>query len=175
MRPTKIFFACCAAATLACCTGNVACAQTDHPELFEQAVHCLYTKQFLQPERTARLTFGFFLDEESNPGKKMLYVIEFPNPQGTDGYVFTIFVTQSEGRRNLDIQNNGRFKLSKSGDHGVEFVDPPLGGTWTQEQLISAIRRIERQPKTTIAANSWSMTDSSITCKAYTDPQPAPH
>lgn len=120
------------------------------------------------------MTFGYLLDEKSYPGEKMLYVVDYPNPSRLDGFVFTIFLTERDGHQNFNIQNNARFTVSKDADDGVSFVSPPLGGTWTHEHLASAIKQIEKQPRYTILAKDLLSVDSSVSCEAYTDPQPKP-
>jgi len=149
-------------------------AQDQGPTLLHQAVHCLATKNFLPPSKMAEGTFGYLLDEKSYPGEKMLYVVEYKNPSRPDGFVFTIFLTDRDGRQGFNIQNNARFTLSKDGDEGVSFADPPLGGTWTREHLVSAIKRIEKQPRVTLSMKNLLAVDSSVSCEAYTDSQPKP-
>ena len=85
---------------------------------------------------------------------------------------FTIFVTEHDGRQDFNIQNNASFVLSKDEFEGVSFVNPPLGGTWTQEHLASAIKRIEKQSRFNISAKELSAADPSVRCESYTDPQP---
>jgi hypothetical protein len=86
--------------------------------------------------------------------------------------VFAIVLTQQDDREVFDIQNNASFVLSKHEPEGVSFVDPPLGGTWTQEHLASAIKQIETQPRFSILVKDLYATDSSVHCESYTDPQP---
>lgn len=104
----------------------------------------------------------------------MLYVVNYPNLSRPDGLVFTIFLTERDGRQNFNIQNNARFTLSKSRNEEVSFPNPPLGGTWTREHLVAAIKQIEKQPKSTILAKGLLSVDSSVSCEAYTDRQPKP-
>jgi hypothetical protein len=151
------------------CTPN---AQDDGTVLLHRAAHCLAAKNFLPPSKAEERTFGYLLDEKSYPGEKMLYVVEYPKLSRTDGFMFTIFLTDHDGRQGFNIQNNARFALSKDGDEGVSFVSPPLGGTWTHEHLVSAIKQIEKQPKFMISSKDMLTIDSSISCEAYTDPQP---
>jgi hypothetical protein len=98
--------------------------------------------------------------------------VEYPKPTRADGFVFTIFMTDKDGSHHFNIQNNARFILSKDGDQGVSFATPPLGGTWPQQHLVSAIKQIEMQPRITIPVKDMLTIDSSISCEAYTDPQP---
>jgi hypothetical protein len=119
-------------------------------------------------------TFGYVLDEKSYPGEKMLYIVEYPKPSRRDGLVFTIFVTDQNGHRDFNIQNNASFTASKHSDDGVSFANPPLGGSWTQEHLISAIKQIEKQPTVVLPMKNILEIDPSASCEAYTDPQPKP-
>ncbi len=127
---------------------------------------------FLPRTEAKELTFGYLLDEKSYPEKKLLYVVNYSNPSRPNGFVFTIFLSKSDNRQDFDIQNNARFTLSKDGNGGVSFAAPPLGGTWTREHLVSAIKQIEKQPRLTISAKDMLTISSSIGCEAYTDPQP---
>jgi len=156
------------------CVSCTAHAQDEGAVLLNRAVHCLAAKDFLPPSKAAKRTFGYLLDEKSYPGEKMLYVVEYLNATRPDGFVFTIFLTNHDGRQDFNIQNNARFTLSKDGDEGVSFAAPPLGGTWTQEHLVSAIKQIEKQPKITLSMKNLLAVDSSVSCEAYTDPQPKP-
>ena len=143
--------------------------------LVHQAAHCLTAKGFLPRGEAKELTFGYLLDEKSYPEKKLLYVVNYPTSARPNGSVFTIFLTESDGRQNFDIQNNARFTLAKDENGGVSFVDPPLGGTWTREHLVSAIKQIEKQPRLTISTKDMLTIGSSVGCEAYTDPQPKPN
>jgi hypothetical protein len=151
-------------------------AQDDGAVLLHRAAHCLADKGFLPHAKTTKLTLGYLLDEKSYPGEKMLYIVNYASPSRPDGFVFTIFLTERDGRQDFNIQNNARFMLSKGkdGDEGVSFPAPPLGGTWTQEHLVSAIKQIEKQPKVTLSMKDLLAVDSSVSCEAYTDPQPKP-
>lgn len=149
-------------------------AQDDGAVLMHRAAHCLAEKGFLPHAKTTKLTLGYLLDEKSYPGEKMLYIVNYAIPSRLDGFVFTIFLTERDGRQDFNIQNNARFTRSKDGDEGVSFAAPPLGGNWTQEHLVSAIKQIEKQPKVTIPVKTLLAVDSSVSCGAYTDPQPKP-
>lgn len=156
------------------CMNLTARSQNEGTTPFRSAIHCLVAKEFLQYTRASKLTFGHLLDDKSYPEEKMLYIVFYPHPSSSNGSIFTIFVTDHDGHGTFNIQNNARFRLSKDGNNKVSFVDPPLGGTWTQEHLVSAIIQINRQPKTIIPIESLLGADTSVTCEAYTDPQPRP-
>jgi hypothetical protein len=156
-------------ATLIVLSGSVH-ASDKRALLLRSAIHCLAVKKFLPRSTAPRILFGSFLDDQSYPGQKVLYVVDYPKPLRSDGFVFALFLTEHNGREILNIQNNGRFVLSKDGDRGIKFVEPPLGGDWTQQHLVSAIKRIESHPKVAISTNHLLGVDPSVTCEAYTDP-----
>jgi len=153
------------------CAGR---AEDEGAALLHHAIHCLAAKKFLPPSKMAEGTFGYLLDEKSYPGEKMLYVVEYPKPARRDGLVFTIFVADHDAHRNFNIQNNARFTASKDSDEGVSFANPPLGGLWTQEHLVSAIKQIEKQPTVVLPMKNLLEIDPSVSCEGYTDPQPKP-
>jgi hypothetical protein len=146
-------------------------AQERPPQLLLHTAQCLSAKQFLAPSRAKSVTMGFLLDEESYSGDKAIYVVSYATPTGSNGFVFTVFLTERGPLQTFDIQNNARFVLSKQDPSGVTFVADPLGGIWTQQHLTAAIKRIERQPRFTIPVSDLSHPDTSIHCEAYTDPQ----
>lgn len=149
--------------------------QEQTPQLLMRAAHCLLAKDFLPSSRATKLTLGYVLDEKSYGHERIVYVVRYASAVRSNGLVFTLFLTEHEGVRELDIQNNARFvlsKKSKSGTDAVDFVGPPLGGTWTQERLVAAIMQIEKQPRFTVALRDLSRPAFSIRCLAYTDPQP---
>jgi hypothetical protein len=159
--------------TTAICLSFIAHAQDDGVILVKQAAHCLAAKGFLPHADYKELTFGYLLDEKSYPDKKLLYVVNYQNSSRPDGFVFTIFLTKPDSRQNFDIQNNARFTRAKDGR--ASFVAPPLGGTWTRNHLVSAIKQIEKQPRLTILAKEMLTIGPSVGCEAYTDPQPKPN
>jgi hypothetical protein len=147
-------------------------AQAQMPQLWFHAAQCLAVKNFLPSTKATKLSFGFLLDEKSYPGDKAIYVVNYAAPTRSNGLVFTIFLTEHDGRQDFNIQNNASFVLSKDDFEGVSFVNPPLGGTWTQEHLASAIKRIEKQPRVTLSVEDLRATNSSVRCESYTDLQP---
>ena len=155
-----------------CATGY---SQEQAPQLLLHAAQCLETKQFLPSSKETKLTFGYFLDEKSYPGAKEMYVVVYAAPARSNGLVFAIVLTQQGDQKVFDIQNNASFVLSRSEPIGVSFVSLPLGGTWTQEHLASAIKEIEKRRRFTIPTKDMLTIDSSVGCEAYTDPQPKPN
>ena len=159
------------AISLLFCLSATAYTQEQAPQLLLHAAQCLKAKQFMPSSKATKLTFGYFLDEKSYPGTKEMYVVIYAAPARSNGLVFAIVLTQQDDHQVFDIQNNASFILSKDEPIGVSFVTPPLGGTWTQEHLAAAIRRIEKQPRFEIPVKDLSPLDASIGCEAYTDPQ----
>ncbi len=159
------------AVLLLACVAATAWPQEQTTQLLLHAAQCLEAKQFLPSSKKIKLTFGYFLDEESYPGTKEMYVVTYAAPARSNGLVFAIVLTQRDDHEVFDIQNNASFVLSKDEPIGVSFVDPPLGGTWTQEHLASAIKKIEKQPRFALSVNDLSAADTSLFCEAYTDPQ----
>lgn len=157
--------------SLLTCFGTVAQSQQHAPGLFLRAAHCLAVKHFLPQSSTGKLTLGYFLDEKSYPGDKVIYVVAFAAPTRSNGTVFAVFLSGKVGHEIFNIQNNAGFSLSKQEPIGVSFVTPPLGGDWTQEHLASAIKQIEKERRFTISTNDLLSVDSSVSCEAYTDPQ----
>lgn len=157
---------------LIACFGATVHAQQQIPPLLFRAAHCLAVKEELPRSKARALTFGYLVDEQSYPGTKVMYVVIYAAPARSSGLVFAIVLTQRDDHEVFDIQNNASFVLSKREPIGVSFVNPPLGGTWTQEHLASAIKQIEKQPRFTIPVRDFVVADASTSCESYTDPQP---
>lgn len=102
-------------------------------------------------------------------GRRFFNVVDYSGPGRSEGMVFTIFLEKKDGRQIFNIQNNARFVRSKDGMQGIDFVDPPLGGTWTQQHLVSAIKQIERQPRFTLSASDLVEPSAPTQCESYTD------
>jgi hypothetical protein len=152
--------------------GATVYSQEQTPQLLVHAAQCLEAKQFLPYSKLTKLTLGYFLDEKSYPGTKEMYVVIYAAPARSNGLVFAIVLTQRGDHEVFDIQNNASFVLSKDEPIGVSFVNPPLGGTWTQEHLASAIKEIEKQPRFALSIKDLLAADPSLVCESYTDPQP---
>lgn len=144
-------------------------SQEQLPQLLIRAAHCLAVKEELPRSRARALTFGYLVDEQSYPGTKVMYVVIYAAPARSNGFVFAIVLTQQDDHEVFDIQNNASFVLSRHGIDGVSFVNPPLGGTWTQEHLASAIKRIEEQPRFTIPVKDLLTADPLADCESYAD------
>jgi hypothetical protein len=146
-------------------------AQEKTPPLLFRAAHCLAVKEFLPRSNARKLTFGYLLDEHSYSGDKVIYIVIYAAPARSNGWFFAVFPTGNAGHEVFNIQNNATFVLSKHERIGVSFTSPPLGGIWTQEHIVSAIKKIEKQPRFTILVKDL-YAPSSCSCESYTDPQP---
>jgi hypothetical protein len=159
----------CLAVLLLSCLSRTVCAQEQAPKLLIQAAQCLEAKKHLPPSKATTLSFGYLVDSKSYPGEKVLYVVDYMGSDLSEGMVFAIFLEQHDRRRIFNIQNNARFVRSKNDIEDVDFVEPPLGGIWTQEHLVAAIKRIERQPRFELRVRDL-LTPSDLTqCESYAD------
>ena len=156
---------------LVCCLASTVHAQRKVPRLLNGAVHCLAIQNFLPSSPASKRTFGYFLDEKSYPGDKVIYVVNYAAPTRSNGWVFVVFLTQRDGHQHFNIQNNASFVLSKRHfDYdGVKFLSPPLGGDWTQLHIAMAIRRIETELRFTLGKKGYLAAMASVTCESYTD------
>jgi hypothetical protein len=158
--------------SLLICLGTApAHSHSQPPQVLLRAAQCLAAKGFLPPSKATNLTFGYVLDEKSYPDDRVIYIVNYAAPTRSNGLVFAVFLTEHDGHQEFNVQNNASFVLSKEESSGVSFVNPALGGTWTQEHLASAIREIEKQPRFAIAIKDLSSVDTSASCESYTDPQ----
>ncbi len=147
-------------------------AQEQTPKLLLYGAHCLAVgKQDwlgLAHSSVTSLNMGFLFDTKSYPGEKVLFVVDYSRTAGHGSRVFTIFVGEQSGRQVFDIQNNAKFIKSKKGIGGIDFVEPPLGGTGNQD-LVAAIKRIERKPRFTVPAKDLLAPSADTQCTSYAD------
>jgi len=154
---------------LAICVNTAAAGQEMTPPLLIHAARCLEAKGFLYVSKSEAATFGYFLDSASYPQQNALYVVEFANSSRSKGWVFTVFLSNSDHREVFDIQNNARFAPSKNGIHGIDFPDPPLGGGWTQEHIVLAIKKIQKGAIFSIPDKDLRETSPGIQCESYAE------
>ncbi len=139
------------------------------PQLLRDGVSCLSAKDFLPPSNASAHRFGYWLDINSYPGQKVLYLVQYQGPTPSPGWVFTIVVSKHDGRTIFDIQNNAKFvRVNKGGEYkDVSFPEPPLGGIWTQEHIAEAIRQIARKPSYSLSGVDLRPLGSE--CRSYAD------
>jgi hypothetical protein len=141
-------------------------AQEHVPDLLVHAAQCLAAKDFLAPSKSTAMSFGYLLDEKSYPGEKVIYIVEYTGSRRSKGMVFAVFLEQRDRRQVFNIQNNATFVRSR---RGVNFTGEALGGIWTHQQLVSAIKRIERQSRFTVPTKNLATPSALISCESYTD------
>jgi len=170
----------CLALLLLSCLSATVCAQEEAPKVLREAAHCLAIKEQdwlgLQNSKATALSLGYVVDTKSYPGEEVLYLVDYTGHSRTEGLVFTIFLRRQDRRRIFDIQNNAKFVRSNKGDaefrkEGVTFVEPPLWGTWTQQHIARAIRRIERQPMFVVRIKDLLKPSALTQCESYADRQ----
>ena len=61
------------------------------PRLLLRAAQCLEAKKFLPPSSAIELTFGYFLDENSYPNNKVVYVAKYVTSARSNGLVSPSF------------------------------------------------------------------------------------
>ena len=86
------------------CLSTIAWAQERAPKLLLQGAQCLNAKKFLPPSLATAETFGYVVDAKSYPGQKVLYVVDYAGPGFSEGLVFAIFLTETDGRQIFKYQ-----------------------------------------------------------------------
>ena len=103
-------------------------------------------------------------------------MVVYASPGRSDGWVFSVFLSQKREARIFSINNNAKFVRSyKEGvafrKEGVNFVsgEDPLGGIWTQEHIAEAIQRIGRQPRFPVRVQDLLKPSPLTQCESYAD------
>lgn len=116
------------------------------PDELLDAAHCLASAGGdwlnLAKDNPALLEMGYVTDSKSYPGQNLLNVVDYTTRTHSAGMVFTFLTKGKDPHRVLHLQYRTRFRQSDDGSQQLELLDPPLGGIWTQEQVLSAIRQI---------------------------------
>ena len=140
------------------------------PPLLRQAAHCLVTDspdlRKLLRENPRELNLGYYLDTKSYPGEQALYVVDYSGPKLAKGLAYVFFVRQKDKRRILRVENNASFERKKK---GIEFVEKPVGGVWTQEHLEEAIDRIGQDVMYLLPVKELRAPSPDVTCESYAD------
>jgi hypothetical protein len=155
-------------ATLICC--GTAIAQDQGPALLRQAAHCLVTdspdKRKLLHESRKELNLGYFVDDKSYPGEQALYVVDYSGSKFEKGLAYVFFVRQKDRRRVLRVENNASFVRKKK---GIEFLETPVGGVWTQEHMEEAIDRIGQDSMFVFSVKAMREPFPDVSCESYAD------
>lgn len=138
---------CLALILLACCVPAMDAQEAAAPpQMLLDAAHCLVTAQGdplqLAPRHAASAELGYVADPKSLPGATLLTVVNYTIPTHARGTVFTFVVHGNKSHRALQLQYSVAFRQSDDGSQKIDLVDPPFGGIATQDEAISAIRRI---------------------------------
>jgi hypothetical protein len=146
-------------------------AQNQAPALLHEAAHCLVTDKHnwldSQTLNAPELSLGYHPDAKTSLGDKYLYVVVYTTPRRNQGKIFDIRFKQQDHRHLFNIENSATFVSSKN---GVEFPEPPLGGTWAQAQLAPAIQQMEQHRKWYTASLKYLVKPSDhIQCESYAD------
>jgi hypothetical protein len=96
---------------------------------------------WVDAQNVKTLALGYQTDNKTFAGGKYLYVVVFNSPKRDGGKVFDIRI---KDHHTYSIENNATFV---SGPNGIAFTEPPLGGTWAQNQLTTAVQQILRHRK----------------------------
>src|SRR5271169_1246690 len=156
-------------AILLCCLSNALVGQEQPPKLLVEAGQCLAAKKHLPLSEATALRFGYLVDTRSYPGRRVRYIVDYMALDRSEGMVFAILVTKKDGRQSFNIQNNAKFVKSPDGIEGIDFVEPPLGGIWTQQHLVAAIKRIEEKPIFMVPVKDLLAPCPLVRCASYTD------
>jgi hypothetical protein len=145
------------------------CNAQNKLRVLERSAHCSVTA-WLSPEdiKGTVVTAGYAAGTKiSNDFGRQIYLVTYVSSDRRQGYVFDIGYKEQNGRWVLLLQNNAKFVRSGK---DVNFVEPALGGTWTQEHLIEGIERIGAQSTSSFQIRNLLKPDSSTVCRSYSDP-----
>jgi hypothetical protein len=146
------------------------CGSDQPPMLLLDAPHCLVTEKQdwlgLRTSKASKLSLGYVLDSTSFSGKAFLYGVVDKSTDGSQGNVFDIEYRQLGSIRIYNIQNNATFARSRK---GVDFLGPPLGGTWTQDHLLAAVKKIGQRPRFDVRVNDLLKQSALTRCSSYAD------
>ena len=151
---------------LACFGGSIV-AQERPPKLLNDAASCLVTGNAdwlgLNELKAGSVTLGFIIDTKSWPGEKHVFVAAYTQNRG--GNLFDFKVERSGEGQSLTIQNNLAFVRSRS---GVSFVEPPLGGVWTEQLLDRVVKQIALRPRFILLTKDLKV-GPKTDCRSYAD------
>ncbi len=148
---------------------GAACAQQAAPPLLLQAATCLASKRQLPAAANSSLSLGSWTDTESYPGKKVLYLVATSESNHFAGRVYSIFYSGYHNHQLFDIQNGTTFVQLNDGKGPISFVVPPLGLTDAEGAFISAIQKLNAQPRYTVTGAEIGGPMKHVTCKSYVD------
>ena len=153
------------------CVGlcSIACPQDQSSSLLRQAAHCMIEgpdAKKLMRHKPKLLSLGSYLDTTAYPGEEALYVVAFEDGNPPKGMAFVFFVLQRDRRHTFRAENNATFVLRKK---GIEFLEPPLGGAWTEEHMEAAIEHIESAPRVDFEVKDLREKSADVRCESFSD------
>jgi hypothetical protein len=118
-------------------------AQNRAPSALFEATQCLITEQhhWVNVQNVKELQLAYLADTRNFGGAKYLYVVVFTSPTRDRGSIFDIRI---KDHKTYSIENNATFMNTPQ---GITFPQPPLGGTWTQNQLTTSLQQIFHRRK----------------------------
>jgi len=125
------------------------------------AGHCLATSHQdwlgLAQTHPYDLELGYVDVPKAAHGDDLIYIVHYTTPTHTEGVVYTLlahgrdslfahgeslFGHGKESHRTIQLQYRTAFRQSDDGSEQLVLVDPPLGGIWTQDRILSAIHQV---------------------------------
>ena len=143
-------------------------SQESGSSLLRGASHCLAVEDVdwlaIRSAHVKLIRTSYISSIEPGSGERHIYVIAYGDTRRSNGKIFDL-IYQRKGHETLfDVQNNASFIWS--GNH-VNLVDPPLGGTWTQTHLLTAVKDAGRQSITQFSVKDLYKPVPNITCRSY--------
>jgi hypothetical protein len=137
------------------------------PEV-RRVTHCIKAgdREWLtEPLANARsLRVAMVHDRTSYPGEDTIVVVVLETDY--KGQFFAVQADCKKEQCTYDIQNNGSFTFKKN---HFDFVDPPLGGVWTQERLERNIKKALSSRVTWLEVSSVLKPISRVRCTSYAE------
>ncbi len=121
-------------------------AQERAPVQLFEAAQCLATDplHWVDVSNKKELVLAYLPEGRSFNGARFIDVVVFNNSKHDQGFIFDIRVHE-EGRRHIySVENNAAWK--KEADE-YKFEEPPLGGNFRQNQMVSILQQIHRHHK----------------------------
>ena len=155
---------------LMACIDYAAYPQDSSANLFRDASHCLVTEKqdwlAVRNTHTKVLELGYLIDPKSDPGVNHIYVVVYASAERSKGRVFDLRYQENANGTLFDVQNNASFEITEK---AIKFIDPPLGGTWTQAHLQSAIRLAGRKTSIKLSIADLMAPYPGVSCRSYVE------
>jgi hypothetical protein len=157
------------------------------PDDLLDAGHCLATSHEdwlgLAQTHPYDLELGYVDDPKASHGNDLIYIVHYTTPTHTEGVVYTLLAHGKESllahgesllghdkdsHRVLQLQYRTAFRQSDDGSERLVLVDPPLGGIWTQDRILSAIHQVGFHTWT-ITVTDLQNRSGAVQCEAESD------